>query len=202
MVRKRSTVAALTTALVMLALNPVPMTKAGAQAPGRSSTDPVAIARAHLAAHAAELGVTRADVTDLAVASSYESSHNRVTHVNLTQRFEGLEVFGAHATVNVAEDGEVLFVGDSLVTGLSPATPAAPRVDAGDAVAAAAEELDLDDPDGLRVIDGPTGRAQKTVVSKAGISSTPIPARLGWQPAAGGLRLCLGSLDAGRNSVT
>jgi len=189
MVRKRSTVAALTAALVTLALSPVPTTNAGAQTAGRSSTDPVAIALDHVAANAAELGVTRADVTDLTVASSYESSHNRVTHVNLSQHFEGLEVFGAYTTVNVAQDGEVLFVGDSLVKNLSAATSAAPRIDATDAVAAAAEELDLDDPDGLRVIDGPAGRAHKTVVSKAGISSTPIPARLGWHPARGGLRL-------------
>ena len=39
------------------------------------------------------------------------------------------------------------------------------------------------------MIDGPTGPAQKTVVSKAGISSTPIPARLGWHSTRGALRL-------------
>ncbi len=190
MVRKRSIVAALTTAVVMLALTPGPMTNAGAQTAGRSSTNPVAIALDHLAANASDLGVTKADVTDLAVASSYESSHNRVTHVNLSQRFEGLAVFGAYATINVAEDDEVLFVGDSLVKGLSAVTPDAPGIDATEAVAAAADGLDLNDPESLRVIDGPTGRAQKTVVSKAGISATPIiPARLGWHPATGGLRL-------------
>jgi hypothetical protein len=189
MVRKRSIVAALTSALVALALTPGPMTSAGAQTKGRASSDPVTIALDHLAANAADLGVTRADVADLARVSSYESSHSGVTHVNLNQRFEGLEVFGAYATVNVAEDGEVLFVGDSLVKGLSADTSAAPGVDATDAVAAAAQELDLQEPDSLRVIDGPTGRAQKTVVSKAGISTTPIPARLGWHSAKGGLRL-------------
>ena len=67
MVRKRSIVAALTVALVMLALTPVPITNAGAQTAGRSSTDPVAIALDHLAANASDLGVTRTDVTDLAV---------------------------------------------------------------------------------------------------------------------------------------
>jgi hypothetical protein len=73
--------------------------------------DPVEIALRYVEANPDALGVTDADVDDLAVASSYRSSHNGVTHVNVNQRFDGLEVFGAYATVNVADEGEVLFVG-------------------------------------------------------------------------------------------
>ena len=86
MVRKRSTVAALTTALVALALALAPMTATGAQSPGRSSTQPVALD--NVADTAADLGVAQADVADL--ASSYERAHSGVTHVNPSQRFEGL----------------------------------------------------------------------------------------------------------------
>ena len=45
--------------------------------------------------NAGDLGTTRADVAELAVMSSYRSSHNRVTHVTVNQRHRGLEVFGA-----------------------------------------------------------------------------------------------------------
>jgi Fungalysin metallopeptidase (M36)/PA domain/Fungalysin/Thermolysin Propeptide Motif len=185
MLRKRFTVSALTIGLVALALTPVVMTGASAQ----SGPDPTAIALDHIRENADDLGVARADVTHLAVESSYASSHNRVTHVNVSQRFEGLEVLGAYATVNVADDGEVIFVGDSLADGLSADTSAAPSIAATDALEAAAEELELEEPEGLRVVDGPAGRAQKTVLSKAGVSSAPIPARLGWHAGKDGLRL-------------
>jgi hypothetical protein len=57
------------------------------QAAAERSDGPVDIAFAHVAAHVADLGVARADVADLAVASSYRSDESGVTHVNLTQRY-------------------------------------------------------------------------------------------------------------------
>ena len=131
----------------------------------RGAADPVEIALGYLEANPGALGVTAADVDDLAVASSYRSSHNGVTHVNVNQRFDGLEVFGAYATVNVADEGEVLFVGDSLVSGLKAAGPAEPDLDALEAVGAAADELDLDEPRNVRVIRSSRGVAQETVLS-------------------------------------
>src|SRR5687768_9244896 len=50
----------------------------------------------HVRANPSSLGVGAADVADLAVTSNYASGHNGVTHVNLNQRYQGLEVFGAH----------------------------------------------------------------------------------------------------------
>ncbi len=83
----------------------------------------------HLEQSAAQHGVTDADLTDLVVSSVYSSPHNGVTHVNVNQRYQGREVFGAYATVNIA-DGKVLYVGDSLVRGLDAQSAAAPDVDA------------------------------------------------------------------------
>jgi hypothetical protein len=56
------------------------------------------------------------------------------------------------------------------------------------AVEAAADGLDLGAPENLRVLRREGGAAQETVVSDGGISEEPIPARLGWQPTADGLR--------------
>src|SRR5918997_411270 len=94
----------------------------------------VALAVAHLQENAAELEVTRADVADLVVTSAYESPHNGVTHVNLNQHHEDLEVFGGHATVNVGPDGRVVFTGGSLVGGLGARASGAADLEATEAV--------------------------------------------------------------------
>lgn len=112
---------------------------------GPNSGSPEEIATSYLRANPDRYDVTAADLADLAVLSSYTSRHTGVTHVNLAQRHKDLEVFGAVATVNVARDGSVVFVGDTLVTGLSGATSGSADLDAVDAVEAAADALDLAD---------------------------------------------------------
>jgi extracellular elastinolytic metalloproteinase len=93
-----------------------------------------------------------------------------------------------HATVNVAADGEVIFAAGSFVRGLASASGDA-DLGAIAAVRAAAEGLDLVEPSALRVLSRSGGAAQRTVVSRGGVSDDPIPARLGWQATADGLRL-------------
>jgi extracellular elastinolytic metalloproteinase len=158
-------------------------------APHAGSADAHRIAVDYLSKNAADHGVTRADVADLFVTSKYRSSASGVTHVNMTQRYQDLEVFGGHVTVNVAGGGSVIFAGGSLVAGLSAATTVTPALDAVAAVEAAADALDLDEPKNLRVLSRKGGKAQETVVSDGGISDAAIPAKLGWQPTANGLRL-------------
>jgi extracellular elastinolytic metalloproteinase len=138
--------------------------------------------------NAARLGVTRADVGDVFVTSKYTSSHSGITHVNLNQRFQGLEVFGGHATVNIAADGEVIFASGAFVRDLNEGASGTAKLDATEAVAAAAEGLELDQPKNLRVLSQESGASEESVLSRAGISDEPIPARLGWQPTKDGLR--------------
>jgi Zn-dependent metalloprotease len=108
--------------------------------------------------NAAKLGVTRADVADVFVTSKYTSSHSGITHVNLNQRYQGLEVFGGHATVNIAADGEVVFASGAFVRDLSAGASGDSKLDAAEAVAAAAEGLELDEPANLRVLREEGGR--------------------------------------------
>ena len=176
-------------AALTLALVPSAMPAADTGAATSTEAGPVDIALSYVDANPAALGVTRADVADFIVTSSYRSSHNGVTHVNLNQRFQGLEVFGGHATVNVAAGGRVVFAAGSFVNGLRAAASADADTDATDAVEAAADALELAEPSGLRILRVSGGAAQETVVSEGGISDEPIPARLGWQPTADGLRL-------------
>jgi extracellular elastinolytic metalloproteinase len=160
-----------------------------AAAPGslsaQSNVDALDVALNYVDRNAAQLGVTRADVTDLFVTSRYRSSHNGVTHVNLNQRYQDLEVFGGHVTVNVAAQGRVVFAGGSLVARLAAAPSGSADLKATEVVEAAAEELQLGRPTDLQVI---SSSGQEAVVSGGGISDATIPLRLGWQPTKGGLR--------------
>jgi hypothetical protein len=148
--------------------------------------DPLKIALSHLSENAAEVGVTPADLDDLFVTSTVRSAHNGVTHVNLNQRYGGLEVFGGHGTVSVGPDGAVVFAAGSFVARLGEDASGEAELGAIEAVEAAAEGLDLRKPASLRVL---SRSAKETVVSRGGISEEAIPARLGWQPTDDGLRL-------------
>jgi extracellular elastinolytic metalloproteinase len=174
--------------IVVTALVLVPSSLSASDAGTATAGDPVGRALGYVGENPAELGVTSADVANLFVTSAYRSAHSGVTHVNLNQRFRGLDVFGGHATVNVAADGRVIFVGGGFVRGLADAS-GEDDLDATGAVESAADGLGLDDPANLRVLEREGGAERGTVVSGGGISDTPIPARLGWQPTAGGLRL-------------
>ncbi|HET9544784.1 MAG TPA: hypothetical protein VFO88_04345, partial [Gaiellaceae bacterium] len=146
--RSTWTVLALVAALAALALVP---SAASAVAEDTSVDRAVSTALAYAQANPDALDAIGADVTDLAVTSAYTSKHNGVTHVNLNQRYAGLEVFGAHATVNVTAAGRVAFVGGGFEANLAAASSAV-DLDAAEAVEAAADALDLAEPENLRVL--------------------------------------------------
>ena len=172
----------LVAALFALAFVPGSMSGIGA---ATATTEPLDVALSYLDKNAAELGVTRADVTDLAVTSKYRSTHSGVTHVNLNQRFQELEVFGGHVTVNVAADGSVIFAGGSLVRALGAAPSGTVKLEPTAAVEAAADALDLEQPTDLRVISAARARRGRRSSPTAGSPTRLIPLRLGWQPTAG-----------------
>lgn len=153
-----------------------------------TNADPDALAISYVRQHADDLGVSPADLSEVVVQSSYTSEHNGVTHVNLTQQYQGLDVFGGHATVNITRDGNVLYIGNSFVSGLQAAKSSSAQLDAVGAVEAAADELDLDQPRNLRVMRAARTAGGVTTLSTGGISDEPITAKVGWHPTDGGLR--------------
>ncbi|MFA9430510.1 M36 family metallopeptidase [Egicoccus sp. AB-alg2] len=159
---------------------------------GPNEGAPEDVALDYLRQEAGTLGLQAADVAELDIRSSYVSRHTGVTHVNVNQRYAGLEVFGADTTVNVAADGSVVHVGGASVSGL-PAVGvrgvSAPDLDPVEAVEAAADALDLAEPVGLEQLPVARSADADALVSDGGISEQPIPATLGWQPVDDGLRL-------------
>ena len=159
---------------------------------GPADGDADDLALAYLRREAAEYGLQAADVAELAIRSSYTSRHNGVTHVNINQRYAGLEVFGADTTVNVAADGSIVHVGGASVSGLPDVAARQAHqadLDAVDAVVAAADALELADPVGLQELPTVRSADADVLVSDGGISDESIPAKLGWQPVDDGLRL-------------
>jgi len=102
-----------------------------------AQTTPREVALKYAVEHAESLGVKPTDMTNLAVTSEYRSAHNQVTHVNLGQRRNGLEVFTGHVTINVNRESRVVFAGGSLVRGINDPVAGA-ELDAVEAVEAAA----------------------------------------------------------------
>ncbi|GGI07960.1 M36 family metallopeptidase [Egicoccus halophilus] len=188
-------VAGLTLAISPLTAMPVTASPATDPSPatsfltGPNTGDPDDIAIEHLRREAATYGLTAADLTELTVRSSFTSAANGATHVNLNQQHQGLEVFGADTTVTIAADGAVAYVGGTSVSGLHPAPGGAAGLDAPEAVEAAADALDLDEPEGLRTLQRRrSGDTPEVVLTDGGISDEPITARRGWHPTEQGLR--------------
>lgn len=154
---------------------------------GSNDGDPLDIALAYLESHRSDYGLLQSDLDDFIVTDRYVSDHTGVTHIYLRQRYQGLEVFGANANINVAADGSVIDIGVSFVPELRTAVNATdPVLTAVQAVEAAAPELGLEITAPLGVQDSLGGIEQATVLSAGGISRQPIPARLVFQPVPDG----------------
>ena len=150
----------------------------------------VQVAIRYVADHREELGLTQADLEDLAVTDAYTSDHTGVSHVYLRQRYKGIEVYGANINVNVASDGKVLSHGSDFVPNLtSLVNRTSPVLDPVAATLAAAAAVELTPTSPLAVLNQGGDVAQKIVLSSGGISLSPISAKLVYQPVEGAVRL-------------
>jgi hypothetical protein len=149
----------------------------------------VQIARAYLQAHAAEWGLTPADIADVVVSSEVFSKHNRVTHVYLQQRNAGVPVAGALVNVNISFIGHVIHAGNRFIN-LPAAAPAQPLRGPVEAAEAAARHLNLKPSRALQEVGRRSGvHAGTVLLSNGGVSRSPIAATLVYLPHESGLRL-------------
>jgi hypothetical protein len=159
-------------------------------APGVSAQESPAVtaARAYLQAHAAEWGLTPADIADVVVSSQVLSKHTQVTHVYLQQRRAGVTVVNALLSVAVSSSGQVIHAANRFIN-LPALAPVQPLQEPVQAVEAAARHLNLRAPRGLRVMGNRPGSRDTTLFSGGGISRTPIAATLVYVQHESGLRL-------------
>jgi len=145
----------------------------------------VDIALDFLRTNADQFGVTAADFDNVLVYSSYVTESTGITHVSFRQTVNGLEIENANIIVNVAADGRILNAGGGFVNDVArfrnaapaPTASVQPEIDALQAVALAAQFLDVA-PDGAGYVETPTGVNQASVVSAAGVSREDIKAQL------------------------
>jgi hypothetical protein len=137
------------------------------------------------------LGLTAADLLDVAVTGETSSTHNGVTHVYLQQRYKGIDVLRGTMTVNLARDGRVLSAAGSFYGNLPSAInrESAAR-GATDAASDAAAGLELRTTRAFEVKQAKGGPDQAVLLSDGGVSDADIPARLVYESAGDGrLRL-------------
>lgn len=158
---------------------------------GPNSGDPLDIALDYLRQQTAALGLRSADIQDLIVQSRYQSAHNGVTHINLRQRLNGIEVFNGDIAVNIAADGSIInlinrFEGN-LVQRINRSRPV---IGSPEALARAGFDLNLAP---RSAISNPSSIINSTVQSVRGndqnvsylapsLSADPIPMQLIYQP--------------------
>ncbi len=172
--------------ILLAALLALPMAFGNSPAVG-APDDPTQIALDYVHEHAAEWGLTADDVAEIRVTDTYESAHNRVTHVYLRQQSGGIDVARANMTVNIDREGKILFVGNRFVTLPPPTGPAA--LTAPDAASSAAAELGLETTKDIRLLESPRGVQRRTELSNGGVSTRAIPAKLVYELVDGNLRL-------------
>lgn len=115
---------------------------------------PLDIALRHVAQNYETWGLNAQDISDIAVTNQYQSKHNGVTHLYLTQRHQGIDVYNAITTFNILENGDVLHVGNRFVADLSQkVNTSQPVFNASQAVNFAAAHLGLVMTDDVRLIE-------------------------------------------------
>ena len=100
--------------------------------------DPLQIARDYLAANAARLGLTAADVASAVLTDRYQSEEIGVTHLYFSETLDGLRMANTSLSINVAADGRVLNVGSNFVPHLATVPRHCRRVPGSAAAALAA----------------------------------------------------------------
>ena len=153
--------------------------------------DAVAVARRHVAKHAADYGLSDADVKQLAVSSVVPTEHNGLTNVYLQQRLHSIDVSTAILNVAVSADGKVFRVASSAVASAGKlANGATPKLSDVAAAERAADALGLRPTKSFASDDSAQGASRQRTLTDGGISRDPVTARLVYQQTdSGDLRL-------------
>jgi extracellular elastinolytic metalloproteinase len=150
---------------------------------GPSAGRPSEVALEYLRANGKDADLAETDLTDVILTSETKTAHNGITHVYLRQRVQGIEVFGAESNFNVGADGAVLSFGTSFLPDVElNINRSSPILGAAAAVLAAAAHVGLVPSEPVQPVDVKPGPDQETILTTGGIASSPIAAKLVYQP--------------------
>ena len=153
---------------------------------------PLVIAENYLAANGSPFGISSGDIGRLFVTNQYADSATGITHIYLTQGFDGIKVENANVSIRIGAKGEVIFVGGDFVNGLgaspSAASPPAPSISASQAILAAASQLNLTATGPLLPMGDLSGVSQAGTFTLPGVSVQAIPVHLDFVNTGQGVR--------------
>lgn len=161
---------------------------------GPTAGQPLDIALDFLRNNAEDLGLEAVDFDHVVVTDQYTSQSSGVTHIYLRQTYSSIEIVNAEININISEDGEVINVGSSFVSGLhtsSQTYDAIPTLTATGALASLSDLFDwtlqatTDEHDGEQHTPG-TGPSQVTILDPSGVSLDNIPVELHFTPTEDG----------------
>lgn len=159
---------------------------------GPASGTPAVVATTYLRNHAAELGLTAADVDNLVLKNQITSPLTEATNLYFKQRYNGLEIANADVNVTVTKRGEVVTVGSTAVGGLSypsqeQSLPVG--VNAVNSLKQFGKDFGIALTTAPSVIAQPQGRSQRMVLSGGGATADNVVAELKYVATPAGLEL-------------
>ena len=144
-----------------------------------SAGDPTSIALDFIRADGAQRGLTELDLEDVMVLSRTLSSHNQTTHIQLRQRFAGIEVANSSTSINISRDGQVINLTNRFVPDIANKIESrSPQLPATDAIAAAGRQLGLTARGRPSTLERAKGVTRESRYRWDGLSLDPIPAKL------------------------
>ncbi|MHA6247558.1 T9SS-dependent M36 family metallopeptidase [Pontibacter sp. CAU 1760] len=154
---------------------------------------PLQAALQHIDKTKANYKLTTADLADYVITDQYVSKNSGVTHIYMRQRFQGIEVVDANLNINIDREGNVVNMGNRFVPNLRAAikgNAAAISAEQAATVAAGKLKLAVTTPIKVKEKKAPTEKvsaaAKSVLLTDGGISLSPIPAKLVYQPMPDG----------------
>jgi Zn-dependent metalloprotease len=157
-----------------------------------SSASPLTIAIDYLKQNAAEFGLESSDLNHYTVTNQYTDAHNGVTHIYLQQKYNGLPVADALASIHVTAAGRVLSAGINFVPDLiepPPFSTPAPYISAQTALTTLASQSNRS-VDAGQLTTHPFGGPEQTVYFSgpglSGFAASAVGASLHYVPKPDG----------------
>ncbi len=139
------------------------------------------IAKEYLQKHSNDLKITHMDVSDIIVSDKHQSRKSNLTHIYLSQRFNGIKIHNAGANMSILENGEIVALGNRLIANIDQKiNTTVPLIPAEQAIAFAAQYLKIPFSEFPRLKENKN--THYFLYEKSDISEENIPVELFFQP--------------------
>jgi uncharacterized repeat protein (TIGR01451 family) len=148
---------------------------------GQKQYSPADVSRI-LTAEQSNLKLESSDFSEFEITNQYTDDHNGITHIYLQQKHNNLRIFGAYLGIHLAENGEVVHLGNRFFPHKNEHIRfVSPRISPAQALKSACSHLGIQ-PDVVKAIDTKKSNKNKTVFQKGEFSVYDVPVELIIQP--------------------